>query len=191
MAGFNSNLEVSPYTFNEMSKPKPRPFEFSYGKKMEPLKAQSSNNPKVKVEDINEGLRSANLNSTKSRMKTRIVDVAKQGVKPIASMATKPVSSQPQDIFSPSGYKALADAELYKTKNNSAAELQYNLDVLKQYTPKANDEANRALGMELSTRLPYATFEKSADLFGGAKTLASAMGTFDTLRYQKGVSMSL
>lgn len=63
--------------------------------------------------------------------------------------------------------------------------------ILTELEPMANNEKNRALGMELATRLPYATFEKSADLFGGARTLASAMGTFDTLRYQKGVSMSL
>ena len=63
--------------------------------------------------------------------------------------------------------------------------------ILTELEPMANNEKNRALGMELATRLPYATFEKSADLFGGAKTLASVMPSFDTLRYQKGVAMSL
>lgn len=81
-------------------------------------------------------------------------------------------------------------------------EFRSNMRRLEKFEPKKNDEAirtlgnelqtrNKALGSELAIRLPYATFEKSADLFGGAKTLASVMPSFDTLRYQKGVSMSL
>ena len=92
-------------------------------------------------------------------------------------------------------------------------EFRSNMRRLEKFEPKKNDEAirtlgnelqtrnkalgselqtrNKALGNELAIRLPYATFEKSADLFGGAKALASVMPSFDTLRYQKGVSMSL
>lgn len=83
------------------------------------------------------------------------------------------------------------DNELAARKTQGDQDIAYTDTIITKLRPKANDEANRALGMELATRLPYATFEKSADLFGGAKTLASVMPSFDTLRYQKGVAMSL
>lgn len=94
------------------------------------------------------------------------------------------------------------DKGLEVRRKQGEQDIDLNIRKTKEWQPLANNEANRALGMELqvrnkalgdelATRLPYATFEKSADLFGGAKTLASVMPSFDTLRYQKGVSMSL
>lgn len=83
------------------------------------------------------------------------------------------------------------DKGLEVRRKQGEQDIDLNIRKTKEWQPLANNEANRALGMELATRLPYATFEKSADLFGGAKTLASVMPSFDTLRYQKGVAMSL
>ena len=138
-----------------------------------------------------DAVRNSNFNTSKSRFSLPATDVAKSGISSFNSsrQTTSSISQPEPDIATQ--YRNLSNADLDRVKGLDNQELQANINRIKQYQPLANNEANRALGMELATRLPYATFEKSADLFGGAKTLASVMGTFDTLRYQKGVSMSL
>lgn len=40
-------------------------------------------------------------------------------------------------------------------------EFRSNMRRLEKFEPKKNNEANRALGMELATRLPYSSFEEN------------------------------
>lgn len=61
--------------------------------------------------------------------------------------------------------KGLSDIDLsYRTKIEDAT-LQSNINRIKKYEPLANNEANRALGMELATKFPYHKYDTEADAF--------------------------
>jgi hypothetical protein len=57
--------------------------------------------------------------------------------------------------------KSLSNTDLEYRKKIEDATLQANINRVKQYEPLANNEKNRALGMELATRLPYSSFEEN------------------------------
>lgn len=145
------------------------------------------------VNSVGSGL-SSTINNATSFVSNQLKTSQAQQVKPTSS------ASGNDDFVTLN--KSLSNTDLEYRKKIEDATLQANINRVKQYEPLSNNEKirtlgnelqtrNKALGNELAIRLPYATFEKSADLFGGAKTLASVMPSFDTLRYQKGVSMSL
>lgn len=144
------------------------------------------------------GLRELASNASTSRMALPVADTAKSGVQSFS-----PSTPKKKDEFNINELNSLGQLELGLGRKRLDTELEYskkmgdqtidfNVNKLNRYDKIANNEANRALGMELSTRLPYAAFEKSAGLFKGAETLSSSLpGVLDTLKYQKNVSMSL
>jgi len=143
------------------------------------------------------GLRAVNSNTSQSRMALPLADVGKSGASRFGdtSNTPKPLSD---DNYNKNASSDLSTRQSMWNQDLAAKNAIGNQDInlnirrMKEYEPLANNEANRALGMELTTRLPYATFDKSADLFGGAKTLSSSLpGVLDSMKYQKGVSMNL
>ena len=53
------------------------------------------------------------------------------------------------------------DNELAARKTQGDQDIAYTDTIITKLRPKANDEANRALGIELATRLPYSSFEEN------------------------------
>lgn len=58
-------------------------------------------------------------------------------------------------------YRNISSADLDRVKGLDNQELQANINRVTKYQPLANNEANRALGNELATKFPYASFEEN------------------------------
>lgn len=76
------------------------------------------------------------------------------------------------------------DNELAARKTQGDQDIAYTDTIITKLRPKANDEANRALGNELKTRFPYAQYENEAKIINdSASTLAnsSVLSSFNNL----------
>lgn len=108
---------------------------------------------------ITGGLRAANSDATQSRMALPISDVAKSGVQSLAttgkfSQSTKPELSKPE-LSDLDRLKGAYDID-YKYRG-----LYGNQDIdltkrkIREVDTLANNETNRAYGMQLATQFPY------------------------------------
>ena len=85
---------------------------------------------------------------------------ATQSAKPVQATSNLPLWAD--DVARQKEFNKLA---LERSQGLSAGELQANINRVKQYEPLANNEANRALGMELATKFPYHKYDTEADAF--------------------------
>lgn len=109
--------------------------------------------------------------------------VTTQAVKPI--QATSNLPSWADDVTRQKEFNKLA---LERSQGLSAGELQANINRVKQYEPLANNEKNRALGMELATRLPYSSFEENLRSMRQAGVNATNMTNSISGAYSNSVS---
>lgn len=85
---------------------------------------------------------------------------ATQSAKPVQATSNLPLWAD--DVARQKEFNKLA---LERSQGLSAGELQANINRVKQYEPLANNEANRALGMDLATKFPYHKYDTEADAF--------------------------
>jgi len=132
-----------------------------------------------------ESLRTVNSDTTQSRMALPMSDVAKSGVQSLAttgkfSQSTKPELSKPE-LSDLDRLKGAYDID-YKYRG-----LYGNQDIdltkrkIKEVDTLANNEANRALGMELATKFPYHKYDTEADAFKSVTNNMLAPSRFDSL----------
>ena len=111
-----------------------------------------------------ESLRAANSNTTQSRMALPLSDTAKSGVQSLATTGKFSQSTKPE-LSDLDRLKGAYDID-YKYRG-----LYGNQDIdltkrkIKEVDTLANNEANRALGMELATKFPYHKYDTEADAF--------------------------
>lgn len=110
-------------------------------------------------------LRSASSNTTKSRMSLPLSDVARSGSLRFGeTSATKPAEVD-------DNAKTLATRQSMWNQDIAAKNAIGNQDInlnirrVKEYDTLANNEANRALGMDLATKFPYHKYDTEADAF--------------------------
>ena len=106
--------------------------------------------------------RSANLKATQSRMALPVTEISNSGVNSFANSSqqkNKPLPDEPDMVTQ---YRNLSSADLDRVKGLDSQELQANINRIKQYQPLANNEANRAMGMQLATQFPYKKYESES-----------------------------
>lgn len=109
-------------------------------------------------------LRAANSDATQSRMALPLSDTAKSGVQSLATTGKFSQSTKPE-LSDLDKLKGAYDID-YKYRG-----LYGNQDIdltkrkIKEVDTLANNEANRALGMELATKFPYHKYDTEADAF--------------------------
>lgn len=114
---------------------------------------------------VSNSLRDVNSDTTRSRMALPMSDVAKSGSQSFGSLQKQSSLAQPQEPDIATQYRNLSSADLDRVKGLDNQELQANINRIKQYQPLANNEANRALGMDLATKFPYHKYDTEADAF--------------------------
>ena len=80
------------------------------------------------------------------------------------------------------------DNELAARKTQGDQDIAYTDTIITKLRPKANNEANRALGMELATRLPYSSFEENLRSMRQAGVNATNMTNAISGAYSNSVS---
>lgn len=120
---------------------------------------QGLTNAQQKKGTITGGLRAANSDATQSRMALPMSDVAKFGSQSFSGSTKQSPSVQSQEPDMVTQYRNLSSADLDRVKGLDNQELQANINRIKQYQPLANNEANRAYGMQLATQFPYKKYE--------------------------------
>jgi len=129
----------------------------------------------------------ANSNSTQSRMSLPLSDVAKSGVQSIGTTAksSQPAKTEPSDL---DRLKGAYDIDYKYRGLYGNQDIDLSKRKIKEVNTLANNEANRALGMELATRLPYASFEQNLTSMRQAGVNAANMTNSISGAYNSSVS---
>lgn len=131
------------------------------------------------VNSVGSGL-SSTINNATSFVSNQLKTSQAQQVKPTSS------ASGNDDFVALN--KSLSNTDLEYRKKIEDATLQANINRVKQYEPLANNEKNRALGMELATRLPYSSFEENLRSMRQAGVNAANMTSSISGAYSNSVS---
>ncbi|MFN7394185.1 MAG: hypothetical protein ACK5U6_17340 [Pseudanabaena sp.] len=133
------------------------------------------------------GLRTLSSNATQSRMALPLSDVAKSGVQSIGTTAksSQPAKTEPSDL---DRLKGAYDIDYKYRGLYGNQDIDLSKRKIKEVNTLANNEANRALGMELATRLPYASFEQNLTSMRQAGVNAANMTNSISGAYNSSVS---
>lgn len=116
-----------------------------------------------------ESLRTVNSDTTQSRMALPISDVAKSGVQSLAttgkfSQSTKPELSKPE-LSDLDRLKGAYDIDYKYRGLYGNQDIDLSKRKITEVDTLANNEANRAYGMQLATQFPYHKYDTEADAF--------------------------
>ena len=110
------------------------------------------------------GLRAVNSNTAQSRMALPLADVGKSGASRFGNTSNTPKLSS-DDNYNKNASSDLSTRQSMWNQDLAAKNAIGNQDInlnirrMKEYEPLANNEKNRALGMDLKTKFPYMQYE--------------------------------
>ena len=110
------------------------------------------------------GLRAVNSNTAQSRMALPLADVGKSGASRFGNTSNTPKPSS-DDNYNKNASSDLSTRQSMWNQDLAAKNAIGNQDInlnirrMKEYEPLANNEKNRALGMDLKTKFPYMQYE--------------------------------
>lgn len=113
---------------------------------------------------ITGGLRAANSDTTQSRMALPMSDTVKFGVQSLATTGKSSQSTKPE-LSDLDRLKGVYDIDYKYRGLYGNQDIDLSKRKIKEVDTLANNEANRALGMELATKFPYHKYDTEADAF--------------------------
>lgn len=111
-----------------------------------------------------ESLRAVNSDTTQSRMALPLSDTAKFGVQSLATTGKFSQSTKPE-LSDLDRLKGVYDIDYKYRGLYGNQDIDLSKRKITEVDTLANNEANRALGMELATKFPYHKYDTEADAF--------------------------
>ena len=110
-------------------------------------------------------LRAVNSDTTRSRMALPLSDVAKSGSESFGKNTRLAPSTQSSLASDFDLYNKLSDRSLQDRGAMGNQDIDLTKRKIREVDTLANNEANRALGMDLATKFPYHKYDTEADAF--------------------------